>query len=81
MAIRLGMAWPSGEGQGLTVVWREFNPSTTRSCITEAFSLQIKPVSKTAVIHYGNIVPQGLREALKQTPPIIKRRQALKRQT
>ena len=42
------LAWPSGEGHGLAFMWREFNPSPTRSCITEAFSLQIKAVSITA---------------------------------
>ena len=29
-------------------MWCEFNPSTARSCITEALRLQIKPVSITA---------------------------------
>ena len=45
---RSDLAWPSGEGHGLAFMWREFNPSPTWSCITEAFSLQIKAVSITA---------------------------------
>ena len=44
----LGLAWMSGEGHGLAFMWSEFNPSPTWSCITEAFSLQIKADSITA---------------------------------
>ena len=36
--IGITLAWPSDEGLGLTVMGREFNPSTVRSCITEALS-------------------------------------------
>ena len=43
----MGLAWPTGEGHGLAFMWREFNPSLTRSSITEAISLQIKAVSIT----------------------------------
>ena len=28
-------------------MWRQFNPSPTRSCVTEAFSLQINPFFPT----------------------------------
>ena len=45
---RNGLVWPSGEGQGFTVLWREFNPKTFRSCITKGLNLQNKPVSITA---------------------------------
>ena len=42
-------AWYALDGH--TVMWREFNHSTTRSCIKEAWTLQIKAVSITADIH------------------------------
>ena len=41
--LQYSLVWLSGEVYG-----REFNPSTTRSCITEALSLQIEPVLITA---------------------------------
>ena len=44
----LALTRPSGKGHGLAFMWREFNPSPTRSCITEAYGLQIKAVSITA---------------------------------
>ena len=52
------LVWPSSEGYGLTIMWQEFNPSTTRSCFTTLnllqlstyylWTLQIETVSITA---------------------------------
>ena len=42
MLAPLCLAWPIGEGHGLAFVWREFNPSPTRSCITEAKAYRLK---------------------------------------